>query len=63
MEHIETSANGNVFAGTFGGLLLTIFTNVFVEDILRTGILATIGAIVSFVVSLALKDLIKRRKR
>ncbi len=63
MEIVETSANGNVYAGTFGGLLLTVFSNVFVEDMMRTIILAVIGAVVSFVVSLALKNLIRWLKR
>lgn len=63
MGIVETSANGNVCAGTFGGLLLTVFSNVFVEDMMRTIILAVIGAVVSFVVSLTLKNLIRWLKR
>ncbi|MDP4271074.1 MAG: hypothetical protein Q8909_13260 [Bacteroidota bacterium] len=63
MEIVETSANGNVYAGTFGGLLLTVFSNLFVEDMMRTIILAVIGAVVSFVVSLTLKELIRWFKR
>ena len=63
MEIVETPVNGNVYAGTFGGLLLTVFSNLFVEDMMRTIILAVIGAVVSFVVSLTLKELIRWFKR
>lgn len=53
--------DSHVFAGTFGGMLLTIFSNLFIEDIARTIILAIVGALVSFGVSFALKRLIKRK--
>lgn len=63
MRLFEISSNDHVFAGTFGGFLLSVFSNVFVEDLLRTAILAAVGAGVSFVVSLVLKNLIRRIKR
>jgi len=49
-------------AGTIGGTFLTIIINIRGEDVLKTMILAAIGAVVSFFVSLGLKHLIKRKK-
>ncbi len=50
-------------AGTAGGTLLTIFANITSEDIIKTIILAAIGAAVSFTVTIFLKALIKRLKK
>lgn len=48
--------NGTVF-GTIGGTLLSILANINLEDVTRTVLLATIGAVVSFGVSLLLKKI------
>lgn len=50
-------------AGTAGGTLLTIIANINSEDLIKTAILAAIGAIVSYTVTLLLKLLIKRLKK
>ena len=50
-------------AGTFGGTFLSIYFNIDNEDLVKTGILAAIGALVSFSVTLFLKFLIKRIKK
>lgn len=50
-------------AGTAGGTLLTIFANISSEDVIKTIILAAIGAVVSFTVTIFLKALIKRLKK
>ena len=50
-------------AGTAGGTLLTIFANITSEDVIKTIILASIGAAVSFTVTIFLKALIKRLKK
>ena len=50
-------------AGTIGGTLLTLLANIDSEDLLKTGILAAIGAVVSFTVTIFLKFLIKRLKK
>lgn len=50
-------------AGTTGGTLLTIFANISSEDVIKTIILAAIGAAVSFTVTILLKALIKRLKK
>jgi len=38
-----------------GGTLLTIFANIHSSDIIKTVVLASIGAVVSFVISVGLK--------
>ena len=50
-------------AGTAGGTLLTIMANINQADLLKTAILAALGAIVSFAVTIILKFLIKRFKK
>jgi len=48
--------------GTVSGTVLTVAVNVGSSDILKTVILAGLGAVVSFSVSLLLKYLAKRLK-
>ena len=50
-------------AGTIGGTLAGILVNISGADILRTVILAGIGAAVSFTVSLLLKSVLQRWKK
>lgn len=50
-------------AGTAGGTLLSLFASVHPEDIVKTAVLALIGAVVSYAVSVGLKWLGRRRKR
>jgi hypothetical protein len=50
-------------AGTIGGTLLTILVNIDGADLVKTGILAAVGAIVSFSVTRLLKFLIKLFKK
>lgn len=49
--------------GTMGGTLLTIFYNLPKEELVQTAVLACVGAVVSFLVSLGLKWLVKIWKR
>jgi hypothetical protein len=49
--------------GTASGTLLSVVPNILSEDILKTTILAVVGAIVSFAVSLLLKGLTKSKKK
>ncbi len=49
--------------GTAGGTFLSVLPNIHSADILKTVILATIGAIVSFTISLLLKFLIRKHKK
>lgn len=54
--------NNTTLSGTAGGTFLSIGPNLNSDDFLRTVILAVIGALVSFVVSVLLKWLLARRK-
>jgi mannitol-specific phosphotransferase system IIBC component len=53
--------NGTIL-GTIGGTLLSVFASVQAGDIIKTLVLATVGAITSFTVSLLLKKAINWRK-
>lgn len=50
-------------AGTAGGTLLTVLFNIRSEDLLKTGVLAAVGAVVSFSVTVFLKFILKRLKK
>lgn len=50
-------------AGTASGTLLSIFANINSEDLIKTAVLAAVGAVVSFAVTLLLKLLAKRIKK
>ena len=56
------SSHHGTAAGTLGGTVLSIFATIQSGDVTKTIILATIGAVVSFVVSLGLKWIAKRLK-
>ena len=58
MEH----SNSTVM-GTAGGTFLSVLPNLHSEDVIRTIILATLGAVVSFTMSLVLKLLIKKHRK
>ena len=49
--------------GTAGGTFLSMIPNIQSEDIVKTAVLATVGAIVSFMISLLLKSLNKKHKK
>jgi hypothetical protein len=46
-------------AGTAGGMLLTVIMNINIQDLLKTAIMAAIGASVSFTISLLLGQVVK----
>lgn len=50
-------------AGTVSGTLLTIFVNIFSEDLIKTALLAAVGALVSFLVTISLKAIARRLKK
>ena len=56
-------ANISLKTGTAAGTLLSIVPNLHSEDILKTVVLALIGAVVSFTATLILKVLAKVRKK
>ena len=49
--------------GTAGGTFLSIVPNLSSDDIAKTIILAAIGAVVSFTISLLLKNLNKKHRK
>jgi hypothetical protein len=55
-------SNNTLHIGTVSGTLLSVAPNIVSEDIAKTTILAIIGAIISFSVSLLLKWLTKIKK-
>ncbi|MBN8694568.1 MAG: hypothetical protein J0L69_15345 [Bacteroidetes bacterium] len=57
-HHIATGT----IAGTVSGTALTVLVNIGSSDIIKTAILAALGAVVSFSVSVLLKWLVKPRK-
>jgi len=56
-------ANISLKTGTAAGTLLSIVPNLQSEDILKTVVLAVIGAVVSFTATLILKILTRVRKK
>jgi mannitol-specific phosphotransferase system IIBC component len=54
------SSHSGTAAGTAGGTLLTIFANIHSEDTIKTAVLACIGAVVSFMISLFMKWMSKK---
>jgi mannitol-specific phosphotransferase system IIBC component len=57
------TANNHTLMGTAGGTFLSIVPNIQSEDIVKTIVLAIVGAIVSFTISLLLKSLQKKHKK
>ena len=49
--------------GTVSGTVLTVIANIDSQDIIKTGILAALGAVVSFCVSVLMKWLVKRFRK
>ena len=62
---VMTIHNGQwgTLAGTAGGTLLTIWASIQPEDVVKTMLLACIGAATSFLISLLLKELVRRLRR
>ncbi|WP_199878498.1 hypothetical protein [Flavobacterium sp. RSP49] len=56
-------SNNTLQIGTASGTLLSIVPNIVSEDILKTIILAVVGAIISFSVSLLLKWFIRSKNK
>jgi mannitol-specific phosphotransferase system IIBC component len=58
-QHIE----GGTIMDTVSGTVLTVVMNIGSSDIIKTVVLAALGAVVSFFVSVLLKWLFKKLKR
>jgi mannitol-specific phosphotransferase system IIBC component len=59
MASHQNIENGTIM-GTVCGTVLTVLVNIGSSDIIKTVVLAALGAVVSFSVSLLLKWLVKR---
>jgi hypothetical protein len=59
MASHQNIENGTIL-GTVCGTVLTVLVNIGSSDIIKTVVLAALGAVVSFSVSLLLKWLVKR---
>lgn len=59
MSNHNTTTNGTLY-GTVSGTVLTVIVNISSSDVIKTTVLAALGAIVSFSVSLLLKRLTKK---
>ena len=56
------TASNPTLMGTAGGTFLRVVPNLNSEDVLKTVLLAAVGAIVSFGISMVLKFVIKKYK-
>nr|WP_315154769.1 hypothetical protein [uncultured Flavobacterium sp.] len=52
-----------ILIGTASGTFLSVLPNLHSEDVLKTVLLAAIGAIVSFVLSMVLKFIVKKHRK
>ena len=57
------SFSGHLGAGTAGGTLTIVLANIPTGDVLKTAILAAVGAVVSFSISLLLRMLVRRWRK
>ena len=57
------TSNSHTLMGTAGGTFLSIIPNIQSADLLKTVLLAAVGAIVSFAISLVLKSIIKKHRK
>lgn len=60
---IVMQSSNPTLIGTAGGTFLSVLPNLNSEDVLRTVLLAAIGAIVSFVLSMVLKFIVKKHRK
>ena len=59
---MSMSSNNDTAIGTIGGTFLSILPNIESDDIVKTIVLAAVGAVVSFTVSMLLKVISKKHK-
>jgi hypothetical protein len=60
---IQMQSSNPTLIGTAGGTFLSIVPNLHSEDIFKTVLLASIGAIVSFALSMVLKFFVKKYRK
>jgi hypothetical protein len=59
----KAAMDNKTLMGTAGGTFLSVVPNLSSDDVAKTVILATVGAVVSFTISLLLKSLNKKHKK
>lgn len=59
----EMTTSNPTLMGTAGGTFLSVVPNLHSEDVLKTVLLAAVGAIVSFGISMVLKFIIKKYRK
>lgn len=62
-SNFRMTASNPTLMGTAGGTFLSVVPNLQSEDVLKTVLLAAIGAIVSFGISMLLKFFIKKYRQ
>ena len=62
-DTLRMTNSNSALVGTAGDTFLSIIPNLNSEDVVRTNTLATLGAIVSFTISVLLKFLIRKHKK
>ena len=60
---MDNAATYPVKTGTAGGTLLVVLLQIGTGELLKTAVLAAVGATVSFTISLALKELARRWRK
>lgn len=60
---IDPNFTGHTKSGTFGGIIVILLDNINSGDISKTIILAGIGAVVSFIISLILRYCLGRWRK
>lgn len=60
---LKVMQSNSLVAGTLGGTFLSIAPVLSTDDIIKTVLLATVGAIVSFIVSVMMKCLLKKHMK
>ena len=55
--------NGNTKAGTIGGILIVLLFKINLQEIFHTALLAAVGALVSFGISVTLKWLLHKFRK
>jgi hypothetical protein len=60
---IQMQSSNPTLIGTAGGTFLSVLPNLHSEDVAKTVLLAAIGAIVSFALSMVLKFFVKKYKK
>ena len=63
LRKTKTEMDNKTLMGTAGGTFLSIVPNLSSDDIVKTVVLATVGAVVSYTISLLLKSINGKHKK